>query len=110
MENRIEEFKSDIFKLKESIDGYFQHSEQPKKEKSFNIPGVINRETQEIEEYIRISRLFNKILDKKNSICEEVKERKDFIGTKKKSEMALKVEVLREKVKMQEKVIGEMGC
>ena len=107
-ETKIESFHENVSKLQTRIEEYFKAAESGGNNKKFTIPGIISRGGDDIEDFIKITELFNNILEEKNTICKEVRERADFTGGKTANEMELMVGVLKKKVAIQEQAIKNL--
>ena len=58
----LESFKNQILQLQESMDKYFNEEELPNCSTPYSIPGVINKDRDEIKSFLDISSQFNAAL------------------------------------------------
>lgn len=89
------------------MNSFFNEDEQPNCSTPYSIPGVINKDREDIKSFLDISNQFNEALNTKNEIYAKVLENKDFKGGKNTSEVKLKVDLLKEKVKVQQEMISK---
>ena len=94
----LEEFKNHILDLQTSLAQYLSKDNKKNDSKSYNVPGVINKDRQDIKSYLDISNKFSHVMTEKNKLYSEVLENKNFKGGNSNAEMNLKINLIKQKV------------
>lgn len=102
----LEEFKNAIINLQKEMDNYFNGMENNQSTNKYTVPGFINQEKKCVKNFLEISSKFDKILKKKkNEFCDQVIKKKDFKGGNSDVELDLKIQTLKNKIKIQNQEI-----